>query len=300
MTDYGVVSTGFSRKPLSVILSEIEASNITIFGPGLVQTSQSPMGQLNGLRADLITQAWEMFEDVYQSYDPDQADGTRLDILARLRLITRQSGETDASLRSAISNAGLANTRDADFYRAVVNVDGVTYAKIYANDDNTIDANGLDPHSVSVAVLGGDDVEIATVARQYIVPGISSFGNTAVSTTVGGFCRSMRLLRPDEVPITLALTVSKQNGANGCPPPSNAAIAQALWLQFNAAATRPDNGQDITLHMIRTYVSCAYPNVQIMDIDGGRVGGAQGDLPISIGFAEIATLGLNAITITAV
>lgn len=55
MTEYGVVTTGFSRKPLTVIIAELEAANIIFFGPGLIQTSQSPMGQLNGLRADAIT-----------------------------------------------------------------------------------------------------------------------------------------------------------------------------------------------------------------------------------------------------
>ena len=56
MTDYGVQSTGYVRKPLSVILSEIEASMTTEFGPGVIQTSQSPFGQLNGLMADLVAE----------------------------------------------------------------------------------------------------------------------------------------------------------------------------------------------------------------------------------------------------
>lgn len=299
MTDYGVVVSGFSRKPLSVILGEIEQSNIAIFGPGVIQTSQSPMGQLNGLRADLLAAAWEMFEDIYQSYDPDQAEDTRLDILARLRLITRAPEETDESLRQAITNLGVANTRDADFYRAVVNIDGVTWAKIYSNDTGSTDANGIAAHSVSVVALGGNDEEIALAARQYVVPGISTYGNTIVSTEVEGFCRSIQIMRPEQIPIFLNVTVSKANDAAGCPPPSNAAIAQTLFAGLTGS-NRPVNGQDITLHLIRTITSCVYPNVEVTAATGNRVGSGAAAVPIAIDFDEMATITLANISIAAV
>ncbi len=298
MADYGVVTTGFSRKPLTVILAEIEQANIATFGPGVIQTAQSPMGQLNGLRADILSAAWEMFEDVYQSYDPDQAEGSRLDILARLRLISRTTDEQDSSLRLAITNTGAPNTRDADFYRAVINVDGVTYAKIYSNDTGETDVNGLPAHSVSVVAIGGDNDAIALAARQYIVPGISSYGNTLVSTEVDGFCRSSSIMRPQDIPIFLALTVQKRNGEGGCPPPSNAAIAQTLFAGLTGA-NRPDNGEDITLHMIRTIISCVYPNVEVTNVTGGRVG-VSSSFPIVIDFDEIVSIGLDDITVTAV
>lgn len=298
MTNYGVVTTGFSRKPLTVILAEIEQANIETFGPGIIQTSQSPMGQLNGLRADVLSAAWEMFEDIYQSYDPDQAEGTRLDILARLRLISRTTDEQDSSLRLAITNVGIPNTRDADFYRAVTNVDGVTYAKIYSNDTGATDANGLPAHSVSVVAIGGDSEEIALAARQYIVPGISSYGNTIVSTEVDGFCRSSSIMRPEEIPVFLSVTVQKTNGEGGCPPPSNAAIAQTLFAGMTGS-NRPDNGEDITLHMIRTIVSCVFPNVEVTSVTGGKLG-VSSTFPIAIDFDEIASIALDDITVTAV
>lgn len=299
MTDYGVVVSGFSRKPLTVILAELEAANVVQFGPGLVQTAQSPMGQLNGLRADAIAQTWEIGEDSYQARDPDQAEGVNLDILARMRIIARMVGESDESLRQAITNTGVPNTRDADFYRAVTNVPGVTWAKIYANDSGSTDGNGLAAHSVSVAALGGDDEEVATVARQYIVPGISSFGNRVVSTEIDGFCRSISIMRPTETPIELAVTVSKSNDAAGCPPPSNAAIAQTLLAGLTGAG-RPANGQDITLHLIRTIISCAYPNVEVTAATGALVGDGLVALPLAIGFDKIATITLDNIAVTAV
>ena len=297
---YGVTVNGFNRKPLSVLLAEIEQANIDIFGPGLIQTEQSPMVQLNGLRADLLATEWENLLDVYQSLDPDQAEGARVDMLARIRLISRFIGETDESLRQAITNAGTPNTRDADFYRAVLNVDGVTWAKIYSNDTGAVDGDGLPAHSVAVVAIGGDDGAIATVARQFIVPGITAYGNTQVSTTIEGFCRSIGITRPSPVPIFLNIDVDKNNNAHGCPPPSNSAIAQALFNSMTGRDTRPANGQDITKHLLTVIVSCMFPSVEIISVEGGRVGDAAGPLPLSIGFNEIATISLNDITITAV
>lgn len=296
---YGVTTNGYNRKPLSVILAEREQANADTFGPGIIQTSQSPMGQWNGLVADLIASLEEALLDVYQSYDPDQAEGTRLNTLARLRLISRQFGESDESLRQAITNAGTPNTRDADFYRAVLNVDGVTWAKIYSNDTGSVDADGLDPHSVAVVAIGGDDGEIATVARQFIVPGISSYGNTQVSTEIEGFCRTMAITRPEEIPIYLDLEVIKNNDPSGCPPPSNAAIAQAV-LAGLTGANRPANGTDITLHMIRVIVSCAFPHVEVSSVTGGRVDVTGSTFPIAIDFDEIASIVLSDITVTTV
>lgn len=298
MTDYGVLSSGFNRKPLAVILAEIEAANIDVFGAGLIQTAQTPMGQLNGLRADLLSQVWESFEDAYQSYDPDQAEGIRLDILARLRLIARVTGESDESLRQAITNAGTANTRDADFYRALLNVDGVEWTKIHINDDYAEDANGQAAHSVCVAALGGDDEAIATVARQFIVPGIGSYGNMPVSTEIDGVCRNIFILRPAVVPIFLNIDVTKSSDDAGCPPPSNSAIANALFSGLSGQG-RPINGRDITEHMIRTIIAQSWPNVEVTGIQGARVGDTATDLPITIGFEEIASITLENITISA-
>ena len=117
---YGVDSGGFNRKPLPVILEEIEAKAKEIFGNGIIQTPESPLGQLNGLAADLITTAWEIGQGVYQSYDPDQAEGVALDRLASIRLLERMTGENDISFRQAVTNKGEARIDLADLVRAVL------------------------------------------------------------------------------------------------------------------------------------------------------------------------------------
>ncbi|SHI80490.1 hypothetical protein SAMN02745911_1223 [Aureimonas altamirensis DSM 21988] len=298
MTTYGVTPTGFVIKPIAVILDEREQAMVGTFGPGLIQTPQSPMGQINGILSEIEAKLWELGEAVYQASDPDQAEGVTLENLARLRLIERVIGETDVTLRSAITNAGRANIRDADFYRAITNVDGVTYARIYANDDGVMDENGVTPHSVSVIALGGSDDEIATVARRYIVPGISSFGNTRVETEIDGFCRSIFIMRPVVVPLYLNVSIVKRHDRNGCPPPPNSAIAETLAMALSGA-TRPANGEDITVHLISTAISCVFPSVEVLSVAGGRIGHPASSAPFPIAFDEIAAVPLANIIVSA-
>lgn len=294
---YGTLPTGFARKPLPVILAEIEEAMVTEFGPDVIQTSQSPLGQINGLMSDLIAQLWEIAEDAYQSYDPDQAEGLRLDALAKIRILSRATGEADQDLRQAITNADRARIDIQDLYRAIRGLAGVTYAHVFINDTDTVDANGLAPHSVAVAVLGGDDDEIASTVRTYVVPGIGTTGNVRVDTNFDGFCRSVWIVRPTEVPVHLHVEVQRHADNGGCPPAALLAIAETIVATLNGPS-RPINGEDVTLFRVRTAGECAYPNVEVVDAVGDR--GAISSvsiLPVSIAFDEIATFSIANVSV---
>ena len=294
---FGVVPTGFNRKHLPVVLQEIEAAMITEFGPNVVQTAQSPFGQLNGLMSDLIAVLWEFAEDVYQSYDIDQAEGARLDMLATLRLMDRSPAETDESFRVAITNEGRAHVNIADLTRALLRLDGVTYVQVWVPDPtNTPEqAQNIPPGYMCIAILGGDDEEIASVMRQYIVPGISTFGNTTVSATIAGYCRSMLILRPILVPVELRVAVHAGRDTMGCPPPSLLAIRDTLYVGLKQTLR---NGDDITYYRVRQVIESAYPNVEVVAFDGKRDNVWNGyNTPVSIGFVELADVQNDKITI---
>ena len=291
MPAYGVQPTGFVRKGLPEIKAEIETRAREIFGPGLIHSPQSPMGQLIGLMSDIIAQEWEMAEETYQAYDPDQAEGLRLEQLARIRLLERTAGETDAQLARAITNEDVARIGRADFFRAIRAISGVRWARIYSNDLNVTDSNGLPPHSVSVAALGGSDAEIAQVARRFIVPGVTAAGNISVETTVEGFCRAIGITRPTEIPITLEIDVRKLNDSNGCPPPSNAAIAEAVVAGLSGDS-RPANGVTLTTHIVSRTLAAVHPNVEVIAVRASRTPAAVAPLPLPISFYEIADIAL--------
>lgn len=295
MSDYGVLPTGFVVKPLSVILAELEAKNISGFGPGVIQTEQSPLGQWNGLRADLIAELWEHLLNTYQSYDPDNAEGTRLETLARIRLLERSAGETDGAFRKAITNIGRGRIDIADAQRTLLNVSGVTYARVYLNDTTTTDEYGLEPGVVAVVAIGGDDEEIAHLVRQYTVPGVILYGNTTVSSVYDGYCRTIPIVRPLVVNVDLDITVYTRRDALGCPPPAPTAIA--AWLVSDLAnVSSPrllNNGDAVSLHRIRSSIEGNYPHVEVVSFIGSRdqpdtTYSTNVEVPIS--FVEIANL----------
>lgn len=294
MTDYGVQPTGFVRKPLAIILAEIEALNITEFGPGVIQTSESPLGQINGVAAEAIAKEWELAEDIYQSYDPDQAEGFRLEALGRIRLVDRASGETDESYRRGITNSGAARIDLQDISRAIAAIDGVTYSHVFINDMGEIDANGMPAGSICVAISGGDDGEIAAAVRSYIAPGIVVYGNTSVDSVIDGYCRTLRILRPIEVPFDLTISVRTFKDRFGCPAPSATAIRTGFISGLYLL-----NGDDIDNYRVRSVIENQFSNVEVISINGERDDIEQvDDQPVSIGFIERGVL--NNLTIVVV
>lgn len=287
---YGIQPTGYVRKPLSVILAELEAGMISEFGPGVIQTPQSPLGQLNGLMADLIAEIDEVNLDLYQSYDPDQAEGNRLETLARLRLINRGFMD-DTALRQAVTNSGQGRVDLQDLARAVSSISGVSYSKVFVNDSGETENPELERGFVAVAVIGGDDSEIADVIRRYVVPGVSTYGNTRVTSDAGGLCRSISIIRPIEVPVDVVLTVRLFKDQANCPPPSQVAIVQTLeqvWME------RRVNGMDVSAYQLRSIVESTFSNVEVLTFVGAR-GGVTGptNQPVSIGFTEIASVNVE-------
>jgi hypothetical protein len=296
---YGVQPEGFRRKELSLILAEVEAALITEFGPDVIQSAQSPLGQINGVFAEAIAILWELLEDAYQSYDPDQAEARRLDTIAKIRVLARAGGENDESFRQAITNTGRARIDIQDIVRAIRALPGVTYTQVFLNDGDTIDVNGIAPGQLSVAVTGGDDEAIAAEMRRYIVPGVSATGNYRVESNIDGFCRSFPIVRPIVIPASITLWVNRRNDRLGCPPPSLAAIQEALFQDLTA--TRPlINGEDITLFRIRQAVEGRWAGaVEVVRFNGEREEIAQLDnQPISYGFIERASVAIDDITVS--
>jgi hypothetical protein len=286
---YGVTPEGYVRKPIGVILAEIEALMITEFGPGVIQTPQSPFGQINGLIADIAAEIDERNLDLYQSYDPDQAEGLRLESLGRIRLISR-GVKTDEAFRKAITNEGQARVDVQDVESALLGLDGVTFAKFYTEGEF------FTAGTVSAAVIGGDDEEIATTLRKYVVPGIGTYGNHRVMTEVEGKCRSFSIVRPIDIPVTLSVQVKSEVGNGNCPPPSAGAIADVIvtgWLEQRT------NGKPVTHYTIRTIVESQFPQIEVVQITGERDGLSSGpNGVVSIGFIEIASLATSNIEVT--
>ncbi|HBS7908811.1 TPA: baseplate J/gp47 family protein [Klebsiella pneumoniae] len=123
--------------------------------------------------------------------------------------------ETDAELRVRQSQSvALASlTPFAAVDGAIANVEGVTRHKLFENDTETTDANGLPAHSISAIVEGGDATEIANTIRSTKGQGVSTYGTTAVIVTDKyGNPYTILFSRPVDVPIYVSITIQALTG----------------------------------------------------------------------------------------
>lgn len=125
------------------------------------------------------------------------------------------AAETDAQLRVRQSQSvALASLTPFDAVDgAIANVEGVTRHKLFENDTETTDANGLPEHSISAVVEGGDATEIANTIRSVKGQGVSTYGTTAVVVTDKyGNPYTIRFSRPVDVPVYVSITLKALTG----------------------------------------------------------------------------------------
>lgn len=105
MTDYGLTSHGFVRKTLDEIKADINNRILADIDPTMDVTSSSPIGQIVGIFADKLAQAWELLEAVYASQYPDSA--TRMS-LTRVAAITgtEREGATKSQVELTLNVDG--------------------------------------------------------------------------------------------------------------------------------------------------------------------------------------------------
>lgn len=125
------------------------------------------------------------------------------------------AAETDAELRVRQSQSvALASLTPFDAVDgAIANVEGVTRHKLFENDTETTDANGLPAHSISAIVEGGDATSIANTIRSVKGQGVSTYGTTAVIVTDKyGNPFTIRFSRPIDVPVYVSITLKALTG----------------------------------------------------------------------------------------
>lgn len=81
---FGVTTTGFARKLLEDVLTELSDDQRASIHPNVNTSEASPHGQLNATFARQIAFAWEALEKAYDSFDPDKAEDDALTALCKL------------------------------------------------------------------------------------------------------------------------------------------------------------------------------------------------------------------------
>ncbi|HHT0093254.1 TPA: baseplate J/gp47 family protein [Raoultella planticola] len=96
---------------------------------------------------------------------------------------------------------------------AIANIKGVTRHKLYENDQDVSDANGLPPHSIAAIVEGGDATEIANTIRGVKDQGTTPYGSTVIIVPDKyGSPHPVGFSRPVDVSVFVKITISPLAG----------------------------------------------------------------------------------------
>lgn len=172
--------TGFHAPTYEERLEALATSYRNIFGLDADLDPSSPDYQLLSIFAKALDDTSALMLQAYNSRNPLYASGQALDLLLPMYGIARESGEDDASVRARIANGMISHgaaTLDV-IESAVKACRWVRDAKVYENDTDTTDANGIPAHSLATVIFAGDGPAVARAIWQYKAPGVGTYGNT--------------------------------------------------------------------------------------------------------------------------
>jgi hypothetical protein len=123
MADF-VTSAGLRIKTVQEILDELEAREKAEIDATLNTAADSPVGQLNGIFAAQLREAWEILQVAHNGFNPDAAEGLLLEKLSALTGTLRE-GATKSTV-----------TLSCDLDAATTLLAGTHYANVVGNPDS--------------------------------------------------------------------------------------------------------------------------------------------------------------------
>lgn len=178
----------------------------------------------------------------------------------------------------------------------VASLTGVTRVKLYENDTDSTDGDGVPSHSISLVVFGGDDQEIGDTIAHTKAPGTGTYGTTSVDTyDAMGMLNIINFYRPTIADIGVEVTIAR-----------GTTYVSTTDDLIKAAVTNYINGLDIGEDVIQSklYVPCYLDNTlpisetyEVTLIEIKRDAGSFGTANIEIDFNELAQTTIGEVTI---
>lgn len=122
-TTFGVTPAGFVAPSTQELIALIQADQLAGISASLDVSPDSVIGQLNGIFAFYLAQAWEALEGCYDGFDPDKAEDVMLTMLSKLTG-TPRAGATQSTTPCTV---------DADI--GTVLVAGTHFASVLGKPD---------------------------------------------------------------------------------------------------------------------------------------------------------------------
>jgi uncharacterized phage protein gp47/JayE len=206
--------------------------------------------------------------------------------------------ETDAQLRArqAISTELPSQSILDGLKGAIASITGVGRYKVYENDTNSNDSNGLPPHSITAVVENGSDQDIAQIIFNKKAPGVSTNGlTTVVVTDQYGMETAINFNRPSYVDIDVVVNVKQLSGYT---TDVTASIQDGIATYISSL----EIGDDLMISSLwgaalQANTVPSKPTFSITGVTAARHAGIQTTADISIAFNELTRGNSSYITI---
>lgn len=220
--------------------------------------------------------------------------------------------ESDSSLRvkraTAVGRPG--NNQIDSMLGELYAVTSVRRVKVYENDTNTTDSNGLPPHSIAPIIDGGTDADVAMAIYIKKNPGVALYqAGTPVSADVTSptypdNVKTIKFSRPEYVDMVIAVTIKN----DGSLPSNTQDLIRDAFIEFASGGLVPaefgfkvdgfDIGETVpysTLYTPINKVIGQYGNsyVQTLTVNSGTTN-------VTIAFNELSRWTSSNITVTLV
>lgn len=205
--------------------------------------------------------------------------------------------ETDAELRArqALSVANPSQTIIESLTGGLASVPGVSLVRVYQNDTNETDANGLPPHSIEAVVQGGADYDIAYQINLRKDDGVSTNGEESVDVVdTAGQTHTIKFSRPEDTPIYVSINLQKLPGYKGAD-----SIKNAVAAYINALGIGEDvYTSAVLVAAMASMTSISNPEFNIKTLTLGTSPSPSGSEDISITYRAKASCTVANITVT--
>lgn len=168
MSEYGVLSTGFSRKRLPEIKSSLENKISQRLGVDIAVNPDSVLGNIIGVFAEALDENWQLAEDTYNAMPPSKATDDGLTNSVAFTGVTRIAAE---STKLYVTCLGISGT--------VLPI-GSTIADVSENYYKT-----LLSQTISLSNATRLNLSLASVTTGYVY-GVIIDGTSVSYTAVGG------------------------------------------------------------------------------------------------------------------
>lgn len=211
--------------------------------------------------------------------------------------VVGQPIETDEELRArqTISVAVPSQNMVESTIAGIASIEGVTRYKVYDNDTNLTDDNGIPGHSIAAVVEGGLDADVAEQIYLRKGPGGGTYGSTSATfVNSDGLPNVIYYSRPIYTSIDVTVTVKAGAGYSS-------AILDTIQTNIESYLESLDIGTDVSATGILTAIADAVetptnPAFSLVSLTLNETGETPGTVDVPIDWNAVASVGTISVT----